>query len=265
MGLGPSLIRTLIVLRRSSNLGDQAHIVEIGAQQLSNPFVRDRRGLTVLYTVFGKTQVDLGIPIEAGQSEGCEHMSSDMPYSRVFWKSLGFSHAAIEYNGYGDSPPFDLNRDEISGSMCGRADLVVNCGTTEHVMNQDNAFRAIHNLTKTNGVMFHELPCSGMLTHGLFGYTPRFFWHLCRENQYEVLHLATQFGPAAQVSNDVLASNDRYDLMGPKSTRRTTGIKEVIRKLRLGWDLRNGLRILYITAVVKKVRDVPYVTPLDIP
>jgi hypothetical protein len=257
MGLEQSLIRTLIALRRSGNLGDQAHIVEIGAQQLSNSFLRNRRLLTALYTVFERTQIDLGDLIDAGRSEGIEHMSAEMPYSRVFWESLGFSHAAIEYNGHGDSPPFDLNRDEISDPMRGCADLVVNGGTTEHVMNQDNAFRAIHDLTKHGGVMFHLLPGAGMLTHGLFEYTPKFFWHLCRENEYEVLHLATQFGRSAPISNDVLASNDRYNLIGTRRSRPMFGTAEHCR----GRDLQN----VYITAVLKKVRDVPYVTPLDIP
>ena len=52
--------------------------------------------------------------------------------------------------------------------------LVVNAGTTEHVVNQDNAFRVMHDLTKVGGVMMHEVPAGGMLTHGVVGYNPQF-------------------------------------------------------------------------------------------
>jgi hypothetical protein len=37
--------------------------------------------------------------------------------------------------------------------------------------------------------MIHEVPCQGMITHGLINYTMKFFWHLCRENDYEVITL----------------------------------------------------------------------------
>jgi hypothetical protein len=55
-------------------------------------------------------------------------------------------------------------------------DLVINAGTTEHVSNQENAFRVIHDLTKRGGMMNHEVPAGGMIDHGFFSY------------QAEVLH-----------------------------------------------------------------------------
>jgi hypothetical protein len=55
----------------------------------------------------------------------------------------------------------DLNRDQVPYKLKAAFDLVVNAGTTEHVVTQDNAFRVIHDLTKAGGVMLHELPGGG--------------------------------------------------------------------------------------------------------
>lgn len=170
MGLGPSLIWTLIDLRRSGSFPDRAHVVEIGAQQLSDAFVRSGERLAEVQELFGHAPQELGRPTPAVGPIADERQQDDAPASQAFWQSLGFSYAAVEYDGHRDALSFDLNRDAVSDGLRGSADLVVNCGTTEHVMNQDNAFRAIHDFTKPGGVMFHEVPCSGLLTHGVVSY-----------------------------------------------------------------------------------------------
>jgi hypothetical protein len=65
---------------------------------------------------------------------------------------------------------------------------VTNFGTTEHIVNQLNAFKAIHDLAMVGGVMVHNLPC-GQPDHGLFGYNQRFFWALGRANDYRIVHM----------------------------------------------------------------------------
>jgi hypothetical protein len=68
----------------------------------------------------------------------------------------------------------------------------------------DNAFRVMHDLVKVGGFMIHEVPVAGFLTHGLVVYTIKFFWHLCRENGYEVLRLEMlPFGHAPMPQNVV--------------------------------------------------------------
>src|SRR5262249_19100628 len=88
-----------------------------------------------------------------------------------------------------------------------RFDLVTNLGTTEHVINQWNAFRIAHDLTKPGGVMIHNLPCQGNFTHGLVNYTPKFFWYLARSNNYTVLEMdITALPESYAVPADVRAS-----------------------------------------------------------
>jgi hypothetical protein len=72
----------------------------------------------------------------------------------------------------------DLNYDEVPAENRGRYDLVTNFGTTEHVVNQLNAFKIIHDLTAPGGVMIHELPAQGQIDHGFFAYNPKFFHKL---------------------------------------------------------------------------------------
>ena len=101
-----------------------------------------------------------------------------------YWKSLGMRHLSLDL--VGDATHFDLNTDSVPESW-GRFDLVTNCGTTEHVFNQANAFRVIHDLTKVGGIMYHQLPVAGDPTHGLFVYTLKFFKRLAKANAYEIL------------------------------------------------------------------------------
>jgi hypothetical protein len=81
---------------------------------------------------------------------------------------------------------FDLNRDAVPQEARGSFDLVLNCGTTEHVLNQFNAFRVIHDACRTGGVMYHNLPMTGYLDHGYFCYNPRLFFELAAANRYTV-------------------------------------------------------------------------------
>lgn len=104
-------------------------------------------------------------------------------------QKFGHTYACIDlYDG--DALPWDLNTIACPPIVAAKYDLVTNFGTTEHVMDQMNAFRLVHDFTKEGGIMFHIVPIT-MLTHGLFNYTPTFFECLARGNDYEVLEFDT--------------------------------------------------------------------------
>src|SRR6202171_6154396 len=90
----------LIALRHSGRLPDRARVVEIGAQQLSNSFLRAEAPLAELYGLFGRKPVDLGAPQEAVTIDGVERQAETAPASQPFWESLGFSYNAVEYGGH---------------------------------------------------------------------------------------------------------------------------------------------------------------------
>ena len=247
MGLSVGSLAQLIRLRRAGRLHDRASVLEIGAQQLSNEFLRARELQAELYGLFGRAPLNLGEPRDAGMIDGGERQHPNAPMSRAFWESLGLSYISVEYDGRGDSVPFNLNSDTVPPDLRAAVDLVVNAGTTEHVINQENAFRSIHDFTKPGGVMMHEVPGGGLPTHGLVGYNAQFFWLLCRENQYEVLDLTVQHLRTATINADVIGSNAQFG----HSDRKVAA------------DLK--LPVLFVRALLSKVGDGSFVTPLDVP
>lgn len=90
MGLAYETILHLIALRRSGRLPDRARLVEIGAQQLSNSFLRADAPLAELYGLFGRKPIDLGAPQETSVVDGIERQAESAPASRPFWKSWAF-------------------------------------------------------------------------------------------------------------------------------------------------------------------------------
>jgi len=178
MGLSAAFLNDLIDLKRSGVLDAARRVVEIGAQQLADNFLT-AAALDELYGLFGRPRIDLGAPV------GAENFTAAAPRSTAFWRSLGLDYAALDYNGHLDSFALDLNREQVPEQMRGTFDLVVNAGTTEHVANQDNAFRVIHDLARKDGVMYHHVPVSGDPYHGLISYSPKFFHQLYKQNDYQ--------------------------------------------------------------------------------
>jgi hypothetical protein len=238
MGLTSELLRELNGLKRHGLLGNPRSVAEIGAQQLTDQFLRAAEERTEIYRVFGATPIDLGRPV------GQEHFTAQAPPSQPFWRSLGLDYMAIDLVGDG-VVKLDLNRDGVPPALQASCDLVVNWGSTEHVANQDNAFRVIHDLTRPSGLMFHFVPSSGIMTHGLVTYTMRFFWHLCRENRYEAITLKLLICPESRIERNVVESN--RELGSPCSLPDVT------------------LRDIFIQATLRKREDLPFVTPMDLP
>ena len=131
--------------------------------------------------LFGRSRIALGAPSGSNFAKAA-------PPSRQFWVSLGVDYAAIDLGGHRDSVALDLNNDEVPTALIGQFDLVVNSGTSEHIANQAQTFRIIHDLTKLGGLMYHEVP-AGSWDHGLFNYTPKFFLLLHKQNDYQQIHL----------------------------------------------------------------------------
>jgi hypothetical protein len=98
----------------------------------------------------------------------------------------------MEYNSFDvcaglKTEIFDLNYDLISDKNREYYDIVLNCGTTEHVFNQWNCFQIVHDATRVGGVFYHRLPGTGYIDHGYFTYTPIFFRDLASANDYEII------------------------------------------------------------------------------
>ena len=84
----------------------------------------------------------------------------------------------------------DLNTFVVPPEERGTIDLVVNQGTTEHIADQMNAFRVMHDYAKVGGVCVHAVPFHGYFNHGLYNYHPIFFVFLAQANNYRLVNLS---------------------------------------------------------------------------
>ena len=191
MAIYGKVLDVLIRLKEEGYIANKSAIIEIGAQQISNDFLLAKARLNRIARLFDITEPHyLPDPSSSSIVSGAlEHLNSDAPLARDFWKWLGFSYASIDIDESPESIALDLNFDATPEKYYGCFNLVTNFGTTEHVANQLNAFKIIHELTSLGGVMLHTVPAQGMFNHGLINYNPKFFWMLARSNGYKWLYV----------------------------------------------------------------------------
>lgn len=108
-------------------------------------------------------------------------------YMGDLYRAAGFDYISIDIV---DAPyvfRFDLNTDQIPSKLKGKYDIVMNTGTTEHVINQLNALKAIHDLAKPGGLIFSLFLLNGFGDHGLLRYCNRFVELLAKANNYQLI------------------------------------------------------------------------------
>jgi hypothetical protein len=248
MGIGGGDLRLLIELKKQGHIPNGSSIVEIGAQQLADSFLASRSEIDALSRSFGVIQpCPLPPPLAQPASAGAAPLlDSAAPWARQFWSWLGLHYAAIDIDGSPGSIPLDLNYDDVPSNFKGKYEVVTNYGTTEHVANQLNAFKVIHDLTKPGGIMIHSVPAQGMFNHGLVNYNPKFFWMLSRSNGYKWLHMNFSIAGARPLSSDIV---DHVAGFNPSFAEQARGY--------VAPDCGLGV-------VLQKIYDMPYVAPLDV-
>ena len=128
-------------------------------------------------------------------------------------EACGFSYLAFDIaDGY-RTQIFDLNREPLGDAHRGAFDIVLNIGTTEHVLNQHNSFEIIHDAAKIGAYIVHQLPTAGFTDHAYFVYTGRLFFDLAGYNEYEIVDVWYD-GPAGE--DDLLTSVRAYKSYFPK-------------------------------------------------
>ena len=248
MGLPVDTIELMIRLRNGGFIKTPGAVIEIGAQQLSNEFLRARDRMEFLGQLFGvTTKLDLPIPKATTIVGRVEPQPETAPLARLFWEWLGFRYASIDIDGSPNSIPLDLNYDTLPDSARNKFDVVTNFGTTEHIANQLNAFKIIHDLTALGGIMIHVVPAQGLVNHGLLKYNPNWFWMLARSNDYRWLDFDyASHGHITDLPDNVIEAivPHRPDIAERKAQYKVVD---------------GGLRVTF-----QKVRDIEFIPPLDV-
>jgi len=250
MGVGWKDFDLIVRFKNEGYVRSNVAVVEIGAQQLSNDILRNRQKVRELGQAFGTTNnIDLPGPTASVLTQGkMEHLDSAAPFARLIWTWLGFEYASIDIDGSPESIPLDLNFDDVPRKLKGHFQLVTNLGTTEHVANQLQAFKIIHDLTAPGGLMIHHLPTQGYMNHGLVNYNMKFFWMLARSNGYKWVY------------SDFTLSDQPYNL--PENIADTVRTHEgsIDQRAKNYKAVDCGLVV-----ALQKVVDIEFVPPIDVP
>jgi len=145
--------------------------------------------------------------------ERIAYFSTPRPGERTSYISELLDLTDFEYTSYDVCPAlkteiFDLNKQALPEHYREHFDLAFNFGTTEHILNQLNCFRVIHEALAAGGIAFHQLPTAGYVNHGYFCYHLSFFRDLANSNNYEILdHWYTPTG-VSELRKDAVEIRD---------------------------------------------------------
>lgn len=177
MGLGPPVIELYRQLKLQGVLDGVTEVMELGSQDFWCP----QKNLVLgLCKAFGRSDVD---PALLNTSN-----ASQQP-ARLLYEALGIKYGCVDVDGRVGSVVMDLNFDEVPAAHRGKYGLVTNHGTSEHILNQYNVFKCMHDFARAGGILVHAVPFTVHLEHGFFNYQPNFFEALARYNSYEMLGL----------------------------------------------------------------------------
>jgi hypothetical protein len=138
--------------------------------------------LTCLFNEFGRP-----LPSEDELRVYFNRTGTGLAPSRHLHEALGFKYDCVDIDGNFGSLTLDINFDPVPPDYRGKYGLTTNHGTTEHLLDQRNAFKMIHDFTQPGGLMLHALPFTVHLEHGFFNYQPNLFEALARFNSYRTL------------------------------------------------------------------------------
>jgi len=153
-------------------------IVELGDQALNADMPHD-----AIISFIRKFRPDFDQAEIAG---GLPSNTFGVVYACELWRRCGLEYLSYDVTEAPYSKVFDLNFHAVPDEDRQTATIVTNIGTTEHIANQLNAFRTVHDLLKVGGVAIHSVPFTGMLNHGLINYHPKFFVSLIVNNRYRL-------------------------------------------------------------------------------
>jgi len=161
-------------------------VLDVGSQNLMN---------CTLDGMIKFAQAHRAAPLTASdltEIERLHYFSTPRPGERTLFVGEYLKLTDISYQGIDVCPApetdiVDLNWQRVPPDQRGKYDLVLNLGTTEHLVDQTNAMAYMHDALKVGGVFFHQPPSVGWINHGYFVYHPQFYRDIAAANDYQIL------------------------------------------------------------------------------
>ena len=117
-------------------------------------------------------------PVKGGRNEA---------FVGELFEAAGMHYESFDIAAGYRTTVLDLNHAVLPAGLQRKFDLVLNFGTTEHILNQLNCFKIIHDATRVGGYIYHSLPAVGYVDHGYFTYTGRCFFDVAGYNDYDLV------------------------------------------------------------------------------
>jgi len=175
MGVGPDQIRLYMDWHRQGWLNQGDGVLDLGAQEL--------------FCASSPEQINRFVKLFGGEPfvESDLRRLADRGLAGEMLARAGFRYASIDYKEYPFTIRLDLNQDQLPSEHHRRYRLVTNHGTSEHILNQWNVFKAMHDAAEEGALLFNNVPFSGEFEHGILNYNAKFWWALSEANGYRIL------------------------------------------------------------------------------
>lgn len=205
MGIGPAVLGLYTRLKRQGVFDGVDRVMELGSQDVwtNNPDL-----VIELFVAFRRSVV--------GNISDYMGWATGRVPSRQLHRDLGLKYGCIDLDGRHGAIRLDFNSQGVPDAALGAYDLVTNHGTTEHVFNQANVFKVMHDLCRSGGLMLHAVPVgAGYPDHGFFSYQPNLFTALAKYNDYEILGQWLHQRPAVPDIVECKPPSDQQSKPGP--------------------------------------------------
>jgi len=127
--------------------------------------------------------------------------------AKKYYYALGVrEHVSIDINGKNKALSLDLDY-PVPSYLRNRFDVLTNYGTIEHINNQYQVFKNMHDMCKTEGVMIHSLPPVGHWPgHARYYYTEIGIQQLAELCQYDIIGDIRRIKKKRGEDNDLLCA-----------------------------------------------------------
>ena len=160
---------------------------------------------------------------------GCQMMRfRSRPAKEYFYKKNIHKHISIDLSGKYGAQKLDLNKPITKFPNV--FDISTDFGTIEHLSNQYQAFKNIHDMTRVGGYMIHALPMEGYwTTHCPYHYEPIFFYALSDCNKYscklnEVVPVLIRYHPEEASVNVIMKKKFNAPFISEEEFKQLKGL-----------------------------------------
>ncbi len=144
------------------------------------------------YDHLRRMAMTLGVQLESGVEITLSHNQhfASLGYisGETLFRSIGFESVhALDYSEFeGATIIHDLNDPNLPAELCEKFDVIIDHGTLEHVFHIPNALNNLFRLLRTGGRLIHGTATSNLVDHGLYMFSPTFFYDFYVANNWDI-------------------------------------------------------------------------------